>query len=180
MAVDAWPATRGAAPASVDEKFCALFDSHYLALCRLAYVLLGDAARAEDIVQEAFTRTFAGWGRLRRPSLAHVYLRRTVVNLCRSGMRHRPVEYRGNAMVHHAEASRTSAWEEASVLGVTLADAVRRLPPRQRETVVLRYYLDLSEADIAATLGTSAGTVKSQLAKARRTLARNAGLDSDV
>jgi RNA polymerase sigma factor (sigma-70 family) len=94
-------------------------------------------------------------------------------------MRHRPVENRGNALVHQADTARSSAWEEGSALGITLAEAVRRLPARQRATVVLRYYLDLSEADIAATLGTSAGTVKSQLAKARRTLARDSGLHTD-
>jgi DNA-directed RNA polymerase specialized sigma24 family protein len=86
-----------------DQQVAALFDVHYVPLCRLAHVLLGDATRAEDIVQEAFLRTFAGWGRIRQPGRADVYLKRSVINLCRSGIRRRPVESRGNRMVLHTE-----------------------------------------------------------------------------
>jgi RNA polymerase sigma-70 factor (sigma-E family) len=154
-----------------DEQVAALFDLHYVPLCRLAHLLLGDASRAEDIVQEAFMRTFAGWGRLRQPHRADVYLRRSVINLCRSGLRRRPVESRGNRLVHQRDESRTSAWDEGAAIALTVLQAVRRLPPRQRATVVLRYYLDLPEAEIAAVLGTTTGTVKSQLAKARVHLA---------
>ncbi len=155
-----------------DEELVSLFSVQYGPLCRLAYLLLGDAARAEDVVQEAFLRTFAGWGRIRQPELAAVYLRRSVVNLCRSGIRHRPVEQRGNSRSYRGEADSASGWEDDVASAHAVLDAVRSLPPRQRATVVLRYYLDLSEADIAHTLGTTPGTVKSQLAKARVHLAR--------
>lgn len=158
-----------------DEELASLFAVQYVPLCRLAYLLLGDAARAEDIVQEAFLRTFAGWGRIRQPELASAYLRRSVVNLCRSGIRHRPVEWRGNSRSYRDEeagAASAAGWEDDVASASTVLEAVRALPPRQRATVVLRYYLDLSEADIAETLGTSPGTVKSQLAKARVHLAR--------
>jgi RNA polymerase sigma-70 factor (sigma-E family) len=158
-----------------DEQVAALFDLHYVPLCRLAHLLLGDAARAEDVVQEAFLRTFAGWGRLRQPHLADVYLRRSVVNLCRSGLRRRPVEWRGNRRVHQGEAGRAGGWDEGTALALTVLQAVRNLPPRQRATVVLRYYLDLPETEIAAILGTSTGTVKSQLFKARGHLATALG-----
>jgi RNA polymerase sigma-70 factor (sigma-E family) len=158
-----------------DEELVSLFSVQYVPLCRLAYLLLGDAARAEDVVQEAFLRTFAGWGRIRQPELAAAYLRRSVVNLCRSGLRHRPVERRGNSRSYRDEADGAGGWEDDVASAHTVLDAVRALPPRQRATVVLRYYLDLSEADIAATLGTSPGTVKSQLAKARAHLAELLG-----
>jgi RNA polymerase sigma-70 factor (sigma-E family) len=155
-----------------DEEVGSLFAVQYVPLCRLAYLLLGDAARAEDVVQEAFLRTFAGWGRIRQPELAGVYLRRSVVNLCRSGLRHRPVERRGNSRSYRDETDTAAGWEDDVAAAQTVLEAVRRLPPRQRATVVLRYYLDLSEADIAAILGTTPGTVKSQLAKAKNHLAR--------
>ena len=158
-----------------DEELVSLFSVQYTPLCRLAFLLLGDAARAEDVVQEAFLRTFAGWGRIRQPELAAAYLRRSVVNLCRSGIRHRPVERRGNSRSYRDEADGAAGWEDDVTSALTVLEAVRSLPPRQRATVVLRYYLDLSEADIAATLGTTPGTVKSQLAKARVHLARLLG-----
>ncbi len=177
MAVDAWPAAGGDARRAANEQVHALFDAHYWALCQLAYVLLGDAARAEDVVQEAFMRTFAGWGRLRQPDSAHFYLRKAVLNQCRSRLRRRVTESRGNAAV--AANTRGRASEEFEARRATELDvtaAVRRLPARQREVVILRYFLDLGEAEIAETLGVHIGTVKSQLAKARRNLAAKGGL----
>lgn len=150
-----------------------LFDEHYSGLCRLAALLLGDRAGAEEAVQEAFLRTYAGWWRIRRPEQARWYLRRAVVNQCRSRQRRRVSEDRGNRVVHASErvvggGDDVGARTEAMVI----ADAVRALPPRQRETVVLRYFEDMAEAEIARVLGCSEGTVKSQLSKARGTLAR--------
>jgi RNA polymerase sigma-70 factor (sigma-E family) len=161
--------------AEATDLLSTLFDTHYRALCRLAYVLLGDAAQAEDVVQEAFLRTFTGLGRLRDRSRADAYLRRSVVNLSRSRLRRRTVEGRSNEAAH-----RVAPLEDRSARSdLDLVDAVRALPPRQRAAVVLFYYADLSESEVAATLGCSAGTVKSQLAKARAALARRLGSDSD-
>ena len=180
MVVDAWPAAGDGARRVVDQQFGALFDAHYLSLCRLAYLMLGDPVRAEDVVQDAFLRTFAGWGRLRQPHYAHVYLRKAVLNGCRSGLRHRGAETRGNATVAAGERTRNAdAFEARRALELDVTAAVRRLPPRQRETVVLRYFFDLGEAEIAETLGVNVGTVKSQLAKARRSLAAKGGLGDD-
>lgn len=171
----------GDARRSVDRQFSALFDTHYVPLCRLAYMLLGDPARAEDVVQDAFLRTFAGWGRLRTPALAHVYLRTAVVNQCRSKLRRRQTEGRANSAVASAEGTRDhSGFEDRHATGLDVMAAIRELPDRQRETVVLRYFLDLGEAEIAATLGVHVGTVKSQLAKARRTLANRADFAEEV
>jgi RNA polymerase sigma-70 factor (sigma-E family) len=172
------PATSLASSASSasgrDALIGRLFDEHYPGLCRLAALLLGDRAAAEEAVQEAFLRTYAGWWRIRRPEQARWYLRRAVVNQCRSRQRRRVSEDRGNRVVHASERDSAAARDEPGrrTEALVIADAVRALPPRQREAVVLRYFEDLSEADIATVLGCSEGTVKSQLSKARTTLAR--------
>lgn len=157
-----------------DDAIAGLFDRHYASLCRLAYLLLDDRAAAEEAVQDAFVRTFAGWHRLRDPERAYTYLRAAVVNQCRSRGRRRQREQRGNRKLLDAASDQVWATER-SVDTVTVLDAVRALPPRQREAVVLRYYEDLPERDVAAALGCSLGTVKSQLAKARASLARGLG-----
>jgi RNA polymerase sigma-70 factor (sigma-E family) len=159
-----------------DECIARLFDEHYRGLCRLARVLLNDAAGAEEVVQEAFLRTFSGWWRVRHPERAQWYLRTSVLNLCRSRLRRRTSEERGNRVTWSGTAESGSGSADdgtgASDDSMIMMSLVRRLPPRQREAVVLRYYEDLSEAEIARTLGCAVGTVKSQLAKARATLAR--------
>jgi RNA polymerase sigma-70 factor (sigma-E family) len=146
-----------------------LFATEYAGLCRLATLLVGDRHRGEEIVMEAFLQTFTSWRRLRDPSAAPAYLRRAVVNIARSQLRRRLVEWRANARSHSAEQTRDELTEPLHLDSVM--HAVQTLPSRQRAAVVLRYYADLPEAEIAATLGCSAGTVKSQLAKARKTLA---------
>lgn len=159
-----------------DELVAALFDEHYGGLCRLATLLLGDAAAAEEVVQEAFLATYAGWWRIRRPERAAWYLRAAVVNQCRSRGRRRASEQRGNRTVWASEAAVPDRFDTERVGdALALLEAVRALPGRQREAVVLFYYEDLSEADVAAALGCSVGTVKSQLSKARNALSRRLG-----
>lgn len=157
-----------------DALIGSLFDEHYVGLCRLAALLLGDWAAAEEAVQEAFLKTYAGWWRIRQPERARWYLRRAVVNQCRTRQRRRVTEDRGNRTVHATEGAGHHDSEERAE-AMMIADAVRALPPRQREAVVLRYFEDLPESDIAAVLGCSVGTVKSQLSKARATLAQRLG-----
>jgi RNA polymerase sigma-70 factor (sigma-E family) len=162
-----------------DERITALFEEHYERLCRLAALLLGDPGGAEEVVQEAFLKTFAGWRRIRNPERAQFYLRAGVVNLCRSRMRRRVTEDRGNRVTWHSDESRLVGTGDDDARHATEAlvvlDAVRALPQRQREAVVLRYYLDCSEAQMASLLGCSPGTVKSQLSKARAVLAERLG-----
>lgn len=156
-----------------DAAVAALFDAHYTGLCRLATLLLADPGHAEEAVQEAFLRTFVGWRRIRQPERAGAYLRAAVVNQCRSRGRRRVTEQRGNRTVWAGvteDVGQSDVERTGDVLAVL--DAVRALPTRQREAVVLRYYADLSETEVAHALGCSVGTVKSQLSKARATLSR--------
>jgi RNA polymerase sigma-70 factor (sigma-E family) len=135
------------------DQLAELFNSDYRALVRLAR-LLGDPADAEDVVQTAFARVYRR-GRLHDPDLAGAYLRTTVVNLVRSGWRRQLVVRR------KAQPVRSDAGQETDLAAVmAVRAALAALPRRQREAVVLRYYLDLSEAATADVMGVAVGSVK--------------------
>jgi RNA polymerase sigma-70 factor (sigma-E family) len=162
---------------AADEAVTRLFTAHYRPLVRLATLLLHDSGRAEEIVQDAYVALHGHWRRLRDADKALAYLRTTVVNRSRSALRHRTVVDRYLAVVRReqdAPSAESGALETLQHEAVVAA--LRALPTRQREVVVLRYYIDLSEADIAATLGISRGAVKSHcsrgMAALRETLER--------
>jgi RNA polymerase sigma-70 factor (sigma-E family) len=142
-----------------------LYHAHRLSLVRLAILLVDDQASAEDVVQDAFAGLYQRWGRLNDVDKALGYLRTAVVNNARSVLRRRQTARR--YIVPHqpnagsAESVAILAAEHREVL-----DAVARLAPRQREVVVLRYWSEMSEAEIADTLGISRGTVKSTASRA--------------
>jgi RNA polymerase sigma-70 factor (sigma-E family) len=158
---DAPPAAR---PWDADEAVTQLYAAQYRSLVRLAALLLRDAGVAEEVVQDAFVAMHGRWGRLREPDRAIGYLRQAVVNRARSALRHRAVEHRhapaGMPDAASAEHGALEALERQAVLV-----ALHGLPVRQREVLVLRYYLDLSEASIADTLGISRGAVKSHASR---------------
>jgi RNA polymerase sigma-70 factor (sigma-E family) len=159
-----------------DERVAQLFDRHYGPLCRLAFVILGDAALAEEIVMEAMLKTFTGWGRIRDLERTDAYLRRTVVNLCRSRIRRKAIESRVNRESYRRDELKAPSWDpERHETSRLVWEAVKELPERQRACVVLRYFEDLSEQQIADTLDIAPGTVKSQLSKARAKLERDLG-----
>ena len=141
----------------------AAFRNHYPELVALARLLLDDRREAEEMVQEAFVRTFAGRRRLRRAAADPLpYLRQAVVNLSRGGLRRRHTQ-RATALPtpdHAPPADRAVVLREDQT---ELLGALRRLPQRQRECVVLRYLLDTNTADTAALLGISDGSVKTHL-----------------
>jgi RNA polymerase sigma-70 factor (sigma-E family) len=149
-----------------DEAVTWLFAAHYRPLVRLATLLLHDAGMAEEIVQDAYVALHGRWGRLRDSYKALAYLRATVVNRCRSALRHRVVVERHLA---NAALPPDMPSAEAGALGVLQHDAViaalRALPARQREAIVLRYYVDLAEGDIAEAMGCSRGAVKSHTSR---------------
>ena len=155
--------------ASADEAVEALYAAHWVGLVRLAALLLRDQRAAEDVTQDAFIALHRRWGRLRDPEHALAYLRRSVVNGCRSAHRRSAVADR-----HRPDPLADTASAEASVLAVerraTVLAAVAALPRRQREVLVLRHWLDLSEADIAATLRISRGSVKTHSSRGLSTL----------
>ena len=141
-----------------------LYERHYAELVRLAFALTSDWGLAEELAQEAFVRVWRSWGNIRDQQSAPAYLRTTVVNLARRSLRRSLQERRA-----WSDADPRSADHGESI---DLLRALARLPARKRACVVLRFYMDLSEADTAAALGVSVGTVKSQTAKALRRLQR--------
>jgi RNA polymerase sigma-70 factor (sigma-E family) len=148
-----------------DLAVTALYREHYRSLVRLAALLVRDIATAEEVVQDSFVAMSGGWRRLRDSDKALSYLRQSVVNRSRSVLRHRVVVDRNAPKpapdMPSAEHGAIALLERSAVVA-----ALRTLPPRQREALVLRYYGDLSEAQIAAAMGISKGAVKSHTARA--------------
>jgi RNA polymerase sigma-70 factor (sigma-E family) len=144
-----------------------LYAAHWRGLVRLAVLLLRDQGAAEEVVQDAFVAMHGRWRSLREPDKALAYLRKTVVNRSRSALRHRGVEERYVARQRHvlslADAADTPAL--VSVRRSAVLDALRALPTRQREVLVLRHYVELSEIEIAETLGISRGSVKAHASR---------------
>jgi RNA polymerase sigma-70 factor (sigma-E family) len=169
------PAAGPPGPVASDQLVDELYRGHALRLTRMALLLLGDKPSAEDVVQEAFLGLFRGLGRLSDPGRALAYLRISVLNGCRSVLRARKrARLRGAATDYPAVWSAESAALEGEERREVLR-AVARLPRRQREVLVLRYFLGLSDSQIAADLGVSRGTVVSTASRALAALARKAG-----
>lgn len=157
-----------ATTAAGEADFAALFDQHHGEALRLAYQLCGDWHRAEDVAAEAFARCYRHWrdGGIQHP---RAYLRRAVVNEVNSRFRRLAIERREAV----ARAAETPAWvaPDDQYADHELLDRVlRQLPPRQRATVVLRYYADLPERDTAKALGVSVGAVKSSTSRGLKRL----------
>ena len=157
---------------AADEDFRAFFAQHYERLCRLGFLLTGDPAQAEELAQDALVRTWRRWRLVGKPDNPETYARKVLVNRHRSLLRRALVEARYRYRNRPTEGSSAEHREDAIVLWA----ATRRLPLRQQAVLVLRYYEDLSEAEIARVLGIPVGTVKTL---ARRGLARlRRGLDA--
>lgn len=158
------------APGQARGRVGELYVEHALGLVRLAVVMLGDRAGAEDVVQDAFLGLYRRWENLTDPAKALTYVRSAVLNGCRTVLRQRD---RGRhlpgrpALGAPADESVLLSEEYAQVLA-----AIRRLPDRQREAVVLRFYLDMDEAQAAEAMGVSRGTVKSATSRAVAALGR--------
>ena len=142
----------------------ALYEAHSLSLIRLAYVMLGDRPAAEDVVQEAFLGLYQRWSKLRDTANAAGYLRVSVLNGCRMVLR--------SSARRDARIACELPWESAEATALVseeyrqLLRGIQALPPRQREALVLRYYLDLSEEETARSMGVRRGTVKSSTSRA--------------
>jgi RNA polymerase sigma-70 factor (sigma-E family) len=147
-----------------------LYQAHALGLVRLAVIMLGDQAAAEDVVQDAFLGLYRRWRALDDPERALAYVRASVVNGCR--MVHRQQARRDR--VRFAALDYESA-EAVALIGEEHREvmaALHRLPARQREAVILRFYMELAEGEVAQVMGVSRGTVKSATSRGLATLGR--------
>jgi RNA polymerase sigma-70 factor (sigma-E family) len=175
----------GPAHVSAEDVVTALYQAHVLGLIRLAHIMLGDRTAAEDVVQDAFCGLYRNWSRLADQAKALPYVRSSVLNGCRSALRRRRPAARLDsgprddgaepaALVAAAVAS-----AETAVLSVErrreVMTALRGLPDRQREVLVLRFYLDLTDTDIARDMGISPSTVRSTAHRALAALGRSLG-----
>jgi len=144
------------------EDFSAFATSRWAGLVRLAFGLTGDRWLAEDMAQTALARAYVAWRRVSQADDPDAYLRRILVNASHRRFRRRRVaEQPGDPPETPVEGPADLVGERTALLA-----ALRQLPPRQREVIVLRYWADLTDAQIAATLGCSPGTVRGQLSRA--------------
>lgn len=138
-------------------------DRHGAALQRYAFVLTGNAADGEDLVQTALAKAYRQWRRIDRMSSPHAYVRRILTNCFVDQRRRRPAVYSGDALIDVADPAADFAGQTADL------DAIIRsldcLTAQQRAVLVLRYLLDLSDEDIAAELGCSASSVRSHASR---------------
>ena len=139
-----------------NDEFQEFFETEFPRLYRLAYLLSGNVSHAEDLAQEAMTRTFGAWNRIRDREHPAAYARTTLINQWRSQLRRRKVE-----RSHPAEASTLQEPSPDEHLALWLR--ILHLPSAQRAAIVLRYYEDRTEAETAAILGCPVGTVKSHV-----------------
>jgi RNA polymerase sigma-70 factor (sigma-E family) len=156
-------------PASIAHDLEGVYRQHYRSLVRLASLLVDDVGRCEEIVQDAFVNVWRRGPAVRADARLPAYLRSAVLNGARSHLRRRQVARRHLEAVHDPGAGA----EDAGLAGdehLVLA-ALRGLPRRQREVLVLRYYLDLPEVEIADTLGIAPGSVKTHAHRGLATLA---------
>jgi len=154
----------------------ALYQAHALGLTRLAHVMLGDKAGAEDVVQEAFCGLYRNWARLADPAGALPYLRASVVNGCRSAIRRRRL--RASRAIHEPAAASAESVVLAGEEQRSVLSAIRKLPARQREVLILRFYLHEPDAEIARVMGISPATVRSSTHRALAALGRTLGESS--
>lgn len=159
------PEPPGLAPAA-DQVVTELYRAHYQSLVRMAAMLVGDTATAEEVVQDCFVGMHGAMRRLRETDKARNYLRRSVVNRARSVMRRRVVADRylppREQDMPSAEHGALALLERSAVFS-----ALRTLPVRQREAIVLRFYLDLSEEQVAYAMNITRGAVKAHTARGK-------------
>jgi RNA polymerase sigma-70 factor (sigma-E family) len=151
-----------------DDGFEEAFDALLAAARRIAVRLLGNGAEADDVAAEALARAYARWSKVRDLDYRDAWVMRVTANVALDVLRRsrRPLPPMATDEIDPAE---------AAVTRLALAHALRRLPRRQRDVVVLRYLADLSEADVARSLGVSAGSVKQHAHRAIDALRRALG-----
>ncbi|MGI8773429.1 MAG: SigE family RNA polymerase sigma factor [Actinomycetota bacterium] len=160
-----------------DRELTALFLEHHQVLRRLAYVMLGDASLAEEVVMDAFAKAVGRWNLLSSADHPNAYLRQIVMNLCRSKVRRKILERKVSRLFDRDEPVVYDPDMSTYGVNIEVWRAVQRLPERQKACVVLRYLDDLTEPEVARVLDIPVGTVKSQLSRARAKLSDWLGAD---
>ncbi len=151
-------------------RLAELYAQHAAAATRLGYLLTGDRAIAEDLVQEAFVRIAGRLGHLREPSAFQAYLRSTVINLSR--MHHRKQKTERSYLEREANLRPPEGPERDVTVSEAMRTALLRLPERQRAAIVLRFYEDLTDTATAQILRCPPGTVRSLVSRGMETLRR--------
>jgi RNA polymerase sigma-70 factor (sigma-E family) len=159
-------------------EFAEFVSARSAALHRAAYLMVGDAGLAQDLVQEALTKTYVAWPRLHDIGNAEAYTRKAITTTAISWFRRKQWSHERptgrvpeTGAAGHAEAATQSAWLWEALLG---------LPARQRAAIVLRYYEDLTEAQTAEAMGCAVGTVKSQVSAGISKLRERLGSDPEL
>jgi RNA polymerase sigma factor (sigma-70 family) len=167
-----------------DDTLTALYHAHALAMIRLGYVILGDRQAAEDVVQESFVGLHRHWGNLTDEGKALRYLRASVLNGSRTALRRRrPATTLDLVDDDPVSSAAASPAEDALLAGEDrrlVMRAIQGLPERQREVLVLRFYLDAPDAEIARLMGIRESTVRSTAHRALRALATILGDDHEL
>ncbi len=148
-----------------DADFTRFVEQRYASMARTATLLAGSPARGEDLLQEALLRAFTHWRRLRDTGAAEAWVRTTMVRLL---LHDRKRRWSGEIPTADLPERANAAADAATAQ--TVRAALRTLPEDQRAAIVLRYFLDLSEAETAEALGCAPGTVKSRVSRAMATL----------
>ena len=150
------------------------------ALHRTAYLMVGEHALAQDLLQEALTKTYVAWPRLREVANAEAYTRRVITTTAISWRRRRSWHEQPHDELPDRPRPGATGADDDLALRDWVWTALQQLPPRQRVAIVLRYYEDLTEAQTAAAMGCAVGTVKSQVAQAIKKLRRELGGDAEL
>ena len=158
--------------AEPDEEFRSFMRARWSAMVRLAYTLTGDQGHAEDIAQAAFAKAYASWWRVSQASDPDAYVRTIVIHENSKRFRRQRVREDLRATVPEQACDAGDGLAER----MALRDALNLLGPRQRAVIVLRFWLDMSEAATARALNCSVGTVKSQTSRALATLRKHGEL----
>jgi RNA polymerase sigma-70 factor (sigma-E family) len=161
----------GVGDVTAEDRLRQQYEEHATALFRLGVALTGEQALAEDLVHDAFVRLHRA-ARPPAPEATRTYLRRTLVNLVRDHRRHQVVTARNRTTTSGDDAPSAEAVADRAGRDAAIAAAIADLSHRQRVCVVLHYFEDLSDAEIAETIGISVGSVKTHLHRGRATLAR--------
>jgi RNA polymerase sigma-70 factor (sigma-E family) len=163
--------------AAAEAEFSEFVNGRWLQLVRLGFVLTGDRGLAEDLAQTALARAYASWPQVRRAGDPDAYVRRVMVNANHSRFRKRRVAEQLTGTVPEPPPAEVA---DGSDNRVTLIAALMSLPLGQRSVVVLRFWLDMTEAQVAQALGCSVGTVKTQGSRALAKLRACTGLHEGV